>query len=393
MYNISCAGTKKLIKEMWYNDLRPDSELFNDRYSLVMLDSEKNYNRMMTEGDKKRTISNLLRLRKGILEKIPNKTVDTNLLLSSWNIKNFGTLKDRTAESLYYIAEIINAFDIVALQEVNSDLSDFKKVLRLLGSHWKYTLSDVTEGNSGNDERFGFMYDSRRVTHSGLSGEIVISPELIENNAIISQLKRTPTFTGFESGWRKFTIVSVHLHPGEGATNKAIRKEEVRLLMEILKKKQKSSALEGRNMIVLGDTNLYEEDADIVKLITDNKFVESNGLKGKYTNTSLNQIYDRVFLNVDDYFKIATDHNGMQKGGVFNLFNYVYINTASEIANYHELMLLHKENPSNLTDSAKFKSYFNSYWKRNQMSDHLPIWLELQTESSDEFLINKFDKM
>ena len=56
---------------MWYNDIRPDSELINDRYSLIMLDSEDNYNRMLTEEDKKRTISNLLRLRKGILDKIP----------------------------------------------------------------------------------------------------------------------------------------------------------------------------------------------------------------------------------------------------------------------------------------------------------------------------------
>lgn len=378
---------------MWYNDLRPDSELFNDRYSLIMIDKEDNYNRMMTQLDRKRTIPNLLKLREGIKEKIPAKTVDTNLLLCSWNIKNFGTLKDRTAESLYYIAEIINAFDIVSVQEINSDLSDFKKVLRLLGSHWKYTLSDVTEGNSGNDERFGFIYDSRRVTHSGLSGEIVISPEMIENNATISQLKRTPTFTGFESGWRKFSIVSLHLHPGEGTDNKAIRKEEVRLLMEILKEKMEDSAYEDRNMIILGDTNLYDNDDDIVKLITDEGFEESDGLIGKFTNTSLNQIYDRIFLNVDDYFKIAKDANGKEKGGVFNLFEYVYIDALSEISSYHELMELHKEDSSTLTDSAAFRSYFNRYWKRNQISDHLPVWLELQTESSDEFLSIKLSKM
>ncbi len=378
---------------MWYNDLKPDSELMNDRYSLIMLDSEDNYSRMLTDEDKKRTIANLLQLRKGILANIPRKTVDTNLLLCSWNIKNFGTLKNRTAESLYYIAEIINAFDIVAIQEVNSDLSDFKKILRLLGTHWKHTLSDVTEGNSGNDERFGFIYDSRRVAHSGLSGEIVISPELIEENAIIDQLKRTPTFTGFESGWRKFSIVSVHLHPGEGSDNEAIRKEEVRLLTEILKEKLDSSAFENRNMIILGDTNLYDDDDDIVKLITDTGFVESEGLIGKFTNTSLNQIYDRIFLNVDDYFKIATDENEIEKGGVFNLFDHVYMDSPDEIAKYHELMLIHKENPDTLTDDTKFRSYFNRYWKRNQVSDHLPIWLELQTESSDEFLINKLNKI
>lgn len=378
---------------MWYNDLRPDSELNNDRYSLIMLDKEDNYRRMLTDADKKRTLSNLLRLRQGLLDKIPRKTVDTNLLICSWNIKNFGTLKNRAAESLYYIAEIINAFDIVALQEINRDLSDFKKVLKLLGSHWKHTFSDVTEGNSGNDERFGFIYDSRRITQSGLSGEIVISPELIVENPIIRQLKRTPIFTGFESGWRKFAIVSVHLHPGQGDANEAMRKEEVRLLMEILRKKINSAALEDRNMIVVGDTNLYEDDVDIVKLITDTGFKESNGLKGKFTNTSLNQIYDRVFLNVDYYFKISVDANGKEKGGVFNLFDHVYIDAPEEIANYHNLMLQHKENPNTLTTDASFIAYFNRYWKRNQMSDHLPIWIEVQTESSDEFLAAKCKKI
>ena len=221
----------------------------------------------------------------------------------------------------------------------------------------------------------------------------MISPELIENNPVISQLKRTPSFTGFESGWKKFSIVSVHLHPGEGSTNEAIRKEEVRLLMEILAEKLKSSAFEDRNMIILGDTNLYEDDTDIVDLITAKGFVESNGLIGKVTNTSLNQIYDRIFLNVDRYFEIATDENGTEVGDVFNLFNHVYINTAPEVAIYHQQMLDHKDDPSTLTDDAKFMSYFNAYWKRNQMSDHLPVWLEIKTDSSSGFLTSKASQM
>jgi len=270
--------------------------------------------------------------------------------------------------------------------------------LRLLGSHWKHTLSDVTEGSSGNDERFGFIYDSRRVTHSGLSGEIVIPPELIADSPIIRQLKRTPSFTGFESGWKKFSIISVHLHPGDGAndpgepTDQEIRDEEVRLLMEILKEKLDTSAYEDRNMIILGDTNLYEDDGDIVNRLMQQGFVESNGLAGKFTNTSLNQIYDRIFLNVENYFKIATDENGQDKGGVFNLFEYVYINTPDEIANYHDLMLAHKDDPSTLTDEAKFISYFNRYWKRNQISDHLPVWIEIQTDSGGDFLTSKLNK-
>ncbi len=379
---------------MWYNDLRPDSELTSDKYSLIMLDNE-NYSRLLSDEDKQRTISNLIRLKTGITQHIPSKKVDKNLLLGSWNIKNFGRLKDRTAESVYYIAEIINAFDIVAIQEINSNINQFKQVLRLLGSHWKHTLSDVTEGSSGNDERFGFIYDSRRVTHSGLSGEIVIPPEFIENSPIIRQLKRTPSFTGFESGWKKFSIISVHLHPGDDnndpgePTDQEIRDEEVRLLMKILEEKLATSAYEDRNMIILGDTNLYEDDGDIVNRLMQQGFLESEGLAGKFTNTSLNQIYDRIFLNVENYFKIATDENGQENGGVFNLFEYVYIDTPDEIALYHELMLEHKDDPSTLTDASKFKTYFNRYWKRNQISDHLPVWIEIETDSSSAFLTSK----
>lgn len=377
---------------MWYNDLRPDLELTNDRYSLIMLDSENNYERQMDDDDKKRTIENILKLKEGLLKDIPSKTVDRNLLLASWNIKNFGKLINRTSESLYYIAEIINAFDIVGIQEVNSDISQFKKLLKLLGSHWKYTLSDVTEGDSGNDERFGFIYDSRRVTHSGLAGELVIPPDMISDNPIIEQLKRTPTFTGFESGWRKFSIISVHLHPGDDADDKKLRKEEVRLLLDLIEEKTKDASYEDKNLIILGDTNLYEDDTEIVDLFTNNGFLESEGLAGKFTNTSLSQIYDRIFLNVHRYFKIGKDKDGNERGGVFNLFDYVYLNKNEEIKNYHELMFEHKKDNSNLISDAAYKSYFNKYWKRNQMSDHLPVWLEIEIDSSPSFLSSKLAK-
>ncbi|MFK8061309.1 MAG: endonuclease/exonuclease/phosphatase family protein [Polaribacter sp.] len=383
---------------MWYNDIRPDNELMNDRYSLIMLDAKDNYKRLLVDEDKKRVITNILALRKGLEKEIPRKKVDRNLLLASWNIKNFGTIKNRTAESLYYIAEIINAFDIVAIQEINSDINHFKKVLKLLGSHWKHTMSDVTEGNAGNDERFGFLYDSRRVTLSGLSGEIVIPPDIINQHPIISQLKRTPTFTGFKSGWQNFSVISVHLHPGEGGNGEnepsdhQIRKEEVRLLTEVLKKKLARVIPDDGDTIVLGDTNLYKEDSDIVDLFKNIGFKECSGLEGKFTNTSLNEIYDRIFFNTRYYFNLHTDETGKEIGGVFHLFDYVYQNTSAVINTYKSQMLAHKGDPSTLTTDAKFKAYFNRYWKVNQMSDHLPIWIEINTDNSENFLKSKLGK-
>jgi endonuclease/exonuclease/phosphatase family metal-dependent hydrolase len=378
---------------MWYNDIRPDKALENDRYSLIMLDTRENgYKRLMTDADKKRTIENLIRLKEGLTQKVPPKKVNDNLLLCSWNIKNFGLIKDRTPESLYYIAEIISAFDIVSLQEVNKDISDFKIVLKLLGSHWKHILSDVTEGTHGNKERFGFLYDSRRVTHSGLSGELVIPPEMIDENPIIRQLKRTPTFTGFESGWQKFSIVSLHLHPGNKDDDRKLRKEEVRLLMKIMQEKMDKMSFEDSNMIILGDTNIYKNNTDIVQLFKEKEFIECDGLKGKYTNTSQSEIYDRIFLNVSDYLKLGIDANGKQIGDVFHLFDYVYQNKSSDIKKYHELMYQHKDEPETLTTDAKYKYYFNRYWKRDQMSDHLPVWIEIKTNNSVDFLKSTLKK-
>lgn len=380
---------------MWYNDLRPDSRLNNDRYSLIMLDSaENNYARLMDDEMKQRTISKLRDLHAGLRANVPGKKVDQNLLLASWNIKNFGKITQRTPESLYYMAEIINAFDIVAVQEINSDITHFKKVVKILGSHWKYVYSDVTEGTKGNDERFGYIYDSRRIQHSGLAGELVVSPEMMEEEPIIRQFKRTPAFTGFQSGWKKFTLTSVHLHPGDktnGPDNPRddeIRDEEVRLLLELLEKKREEGAFEDKNMIILGDTNIYQNDHHIVNRITNAGFVECDSLIGQPTNTSLNQGYDRIFLNVDDYFHLAQNSNNQQSGGVFRLFDYVYRDTTAEIEPYKDLMLSQKGDPSNLVDDDSFRDYFNSTWKRNQMSDHLPVWIEIQTDSSQNFLSN-----
>ncbi len=376
---------------MWYNDLRPKAEIIPNKYSLIFIEDDLK----MNEKDKKRTLKNLIDLKKGIEASIPKKKVDENILLASWNIKEFGHLNERLPESYYYIAEIINAFDIVAIQEIKTSLDDLNIIMRILGSDWSYIITDITEGTQGNKERFGFIYNTKRVQHSGLSGELVISPEIAETSTI-KQLKRTPSITGFESGWKKFSIISVHLHPGEGSatidepSDHDRRKDEVKILMELIKEKLEKNRLWNKNLVILGDTNLYEADTDIVKLITDQAFRECEGLIGKNTNTSLNQIYDRIFLNVDRYFKLIKDTNNKENGDVFNLFDYVFSDSQRDL--YHNFMLAHKNDPSTLTSDEKFDSYYHRYWKRNQLSDHLPVWIEIETDSSSEFLQSKFTK-
>ncbi|MCP6423150.1 hypothetical protein NL463_27980, partial [Klebsiella pneumoniae] len=90
---------------------------------------------------------------------------ESNLLLATWNIREFGGSKygGRLEESYYYIAEIISKFDLIALQEVRDDLRALNKIMEILGSYWSYMFTDVTEGRQGNSERTAFLFDTRKV--------------------------------------------------------------------------------------------------------------------------------------------------------------------------------------------------------------------------------------
>lgn len=371
---------------MWYNDLRPQKELLPNKYALIFLEEKLK----MSESDKKRTLDHLIQLKKGLEDCIPKKEMDTNILIASWNIKELGHLNKRLPETYMYMAETISAFDIIAIQEIKSSLFDLNLVMRILGSNYKYIITDITDGAQGNKERFGFIYDTRRVRHSGLSGELVVSPEQSTPD-IISQLKRTPAITGFESGWKKFSIINVHLHPGNKTKDKTIRHREVTYLIDQLKEKLKRKHLWCENLIILGDTNLYENNTHTLKYIKDAGFKECESLIGQPTTTSLNQFYDRIFFNVHPYYKLRKNKDSKENGGVFNIFNYVLKD--EDVSAYHTFMKAHKENASTLNTKADFNTYFHRYWKRNQLSDHLPIWVEIEADSSIDFLESKSKKI
>jgi len=100
-----------------------------------------------------------LRLRCAIRKSVPPKTLDTNLLLARWNIRKFGGTKfrRRSKEALFYLTEVISAFDLVAVHEVRANLGDFNRLMKLLGSWWRDLLTDVTLGRRGNDERLAAL--------------------------------------------------------------------------------------------------------------------------------------------------------------------------------------------------------------------------------------------
>jgi hypothetical protein len=64
---------------------------------------------------------------------LPDKALDKNLLIATWNLRSFGDLFDnwvagandtpkRDKQSLLCIAEIVSRFDVIAIQEVKGNL-------------------------------------------------------------------------------------------------------------------------------------------------------------------------------------------------------------------------------------------------------------------------------
>ena len=98
----------------------------------------KNYLKGMTVAQAKQ----LKKLRATIEKtKLPPRNVDQNLLIATFNIREFGE-KPRESFAINALAEIISSFDIVAIQELRSNLSDLKRLMDVLGPYWKVIFND-----------------------------------------------------------------------------------------------------------------------------------------------------------------------------------------------------------------------------------------------------------
>ena len=187
--------------------------------------------RRLKPAHRKHIANRLLELREILKKEVTNKKNVGELKIASWNLMHFGGSGGykRSTESLQYIAEIIDHFDLVSVQEVKRDLTQLKTLLKdFLGDDWDYIVSDTTEGDAGNDERMAVLYRKDRVKFSRVAGEIVLPPDAKVSEGDHRQLARSPFYLGFQAGWFKFKVCSVHIHYGaKGGEDKKIRVSEI----------------------------------------------------------------------------------------------------------------------------------------------------------------------
>lgn len=297
---------------------------------------------------------------------IPAKQPGKNLLIASWNIRSFGSLTRKwTASSsdspkrdlrgLRTIIEIISRFDVIALQEVVGDLRALRDMMRFLGDDWSFLMTDVTAGDSGNNERMAFVFDRTRVKPSGLAAEIVIPPDWqddLQPDALAKQFARTPYAVSFKAGEQTFILVTLHVEFGHSSAD---RIDELRNIARWMREWADRSNRWHQSLLTLGDFNIDRRGDDLWQAFTSTGLTVPDDLHqvprtifSDPANPDLDKFYDQIawFETGSKKRRIEMDY---VRGGGFDFLPHVYTNTSL---------------------SKTSISY--------RVSDHYPLWAEFQ---------------
>lgn len=361
------------------------------------------FSRELNTQQKKSVASNLISLRSQLSSDVPQKDLDDHLLLCTWNIRDLGKNGSkhgkRNLEDLLYIAEIISAFDLVAVQEVN-DLEDWETVMAVLGDEWDYIATDVSEfADGGNGERMTFVFDTRKVWFRNVAGEIVLSrTNLISENVEVPdedknwmkqkrQFARTPFLVSFQAGWFHFDLCTVHIYFGAESGKKLQRRiKEIDAISEEIADRAKLSVKDDKTTILLGDFNIVHPDHNSMKALKKHKFKIPSNLQ-KPANVKGDKYYDQIAIyapNNKVINFIQSTSSSIPNGGVFELFKTVM--KESDYTNYKTRMKKTTKGKK-LRLNKDFKKYF-SEWRTYHLSDHKPMWARIPINYSEEYLKN-----
>jgi endonuclease/exonuclease/phosphatase family metal-dependent hydrolase len=355
----------------------------NDVHGLRVMPFYRELNPTGNEDDK-RTIERLLLLRKQ-LQTIPDRTHSETLLLATWNIREFdsNSYGKRLNEAIYYMAEIISRFDLVAVQEVNKDLTGLNRLMKILGGQWDAIFTDTTLGKRGNEERMAFLYDKRKVAFGGLAGELVLPDEKEKGKTMpVTQLARTPFICGFQAGWTKFMLATVHIYYGPKKAEPPERINEIRQVAQQLSKRTADEDAWARNLILLGDFNIFRPKNKTFQEVVNAGFKIPEKLQQLPSNVQQNKHYDQIaFMNRKDSLEWTGE------AGVFNYYDTVFCDTPEDKAIYMKYMPNYEKTTEGNPRTEESKAtYYPSKWRTYQMSDHLVMWVELKIDYSDEYL-------
>lgn len=330
--------------------------------------------KQLNKEERLRTTDNLLVLRKQLDRDIPQKTATDTLLLATWNIREFGN--NRRKESLYYLAEIISRFDLVAVQEVSANLKGLENLVSLLDLNWDYFVTDSTDGSAGGGERMAFLYDKSKISFKKMAGEIVLPKDKLIDGCL--QFARTPFSVAFQAGWFRFVLTTVHIYYGSvSSINMKKREKEIDTITSVLSKRSKK---EDTSYVLLGDFNIPNVDCDMMKALEKYGFTVPSAIKEHPSDLGKTNHYDQIAFNLklDSTMTVFSEKD--QKAGSFNFTETIY--REQDLETYKDYF----PDKIKVKTEKEIRKYYLSTWRTFQMSDHLPLWVELKIDFSNQYL-------
>ncbi|MBK7696391.1 MAG: endonuclease/exonuclease/phosphatase family protein [Saprospiraceae bacterium] len=248
----------------------------------------------------------------------------------SWNIKDFG--QSRSDQEIHDIAHLLRNADLIAIQEVVAKhpggaqaVARLTEELRRMGAEWDYRVSDPTKSPSPYiSERYAYIWKPSKV-------KLIGRPRLL--NEVDDLVHREPYVAKFRVGVHEFFLLNYHSRTHDVKESEEI---EVKAISDWVI----AQGLEN-NFIWAGDFNLRETHPAFLKILTSGFEALVQGQPTTLKSACRN----------GEYHSLAEDN--------------VYI--ISKALKCESVNVIDFIGPENCEDVR---------WKRNSISDHLPICIK-----------------
>ncbi len=295
------------------------------------------------------------------LRGVPARRQD-RLLVATWNIANLGT-QDRDPAAYAVLAEIIEGFDLVAVQETRRDLSGLRALRDRLQKRWRIHMTDT----AGNEERMVLLYDGNKLRLREQTGEIAIPPaqfrhiRLPEVTTEFRGFDRNPALVSLAWGDVPLTFVNVHFFFGSEARADLERRQlEAFAAARWARLENQSPHAYDPHVMLLGDFNLpYVEPADPIYAV-----LRQHGL-----------LLAPYATEIGTTLPSETAHGTAERVRHYDQIAFfprmsTYLTGAVGVFDFDTVILPDLWN-------ARGRKDFNAYL-RYHFSDHRPLWAELR---------------
>lgn len=222
----------------------------------------------------------------------------------------------------------------------------------------------------------------RRVRHVLERGQRLQIPRPARADGVL-QFARTPYYVSFRAGWLNVILCTVHIYYGEAGARSAgmeRRVAEIERLTELLGQRARDEGdSDSRSLFVLlGDFNIVGKGHRTMKALERRGFVIPEGIREipAGTNVDRTKFYDQIAYHrrPDRLPRVRP-----LRAGVFDFFEHVY-RAGDEPALRAEMRA------EQAASSSRARPWPYATWRTYQMSDHLPMWVELETDFAAEAL-------